>query len=127
MTKRRVGGFGGPPQQSGNAGMVKQLQKMQEDMVKAQAALGDEVFEIQAGGGAITINITGHQRVKSIIIKPELLDTNDPEWRTDLQDLLVVAINQAVEQSQQRASERMEAIQGNLGGMLPSGLSGLLG
>ncbi len=106
---------------------MKQFQKMQEDMAKAQEALGEETLEIQAGGGAITVVITGHQRVKSVTIKPELLDTSDPDWVTDLQDLLVVAMNQAVEQSQQRAAERMEAITGGLGGMLPGGLGGLLG
>ncbi|HVO41953.1 MAG TPA: YbaB/EbfC family nucleoid-associated protein [Aggregatilineales bacterium] len=126
MTKRRLGGgFGGPPPM-GNAGMMKQLQKMQEDMAKAQAALEEETLDVQSGGGAITITITGHQRVKAVVIKPELLDTTDPEWASDLQDLLVVAINQAIEQSQQRAAERMEAITGNLGGMLPGGLAGML-
>lgn len=107
--------------------MLKQLQKMQEDMIKAQEALAEELLEVQSAGGAITIVISGHQRVKSITIKPELLDTSDPEWLNDLQDLLVVAVNQAIEQSQQRAAERMEAVSGGMSGMLSSGLSGLLG
>ncbi|MEP7288272.1 MAG: YbaB/EbfC family nucleoid-associated protein [Chloroflexota bacterium] len=133
MAKRRgMGGFGGPPMGGGGgggqqAGMMKQLQKMQEDMVKAQEALGEEIIEVEAGGGAIKIAISGHQRVKSVTIKPEALDTSDAEWATDLQDLLVVAINQAIEKSQERASERMEAITGGLNGMLPGGLGGLLG
>ena len=107
--------------------MLKQIQKMQEDMVKAQEALAEETLEIQVGGGAVTIVITGHQRVKSITIKPEALDTSDPEWATDLQDLLVVAVNQAIEQSQARAAERMEAVSGGLNSMLPGGLGGLFG
>jgi nucleoid-associated protein EbfC len=127
MTKRRGGGggFGGPPMGGGMGGnnMMRQIQKMQEDMVKAQQALADEVLEVQAGGGAITISISGHQRVKEVKINPALLDTSDPEWTNDLQDLLVVAINQAIEQSQQRAAERMEAITGGL----PPDISGLLG
>jgi hypothetical protein len=132
MSKRRGGGgFGGPMgpggMGGGNMGMMRQIQKMQEDMQKAQEALAEETLEIQAGGGAVTIVITGHQRVKSVTIKPELLDTSDPEWANDLQDLLVVAVNQAIEQSQQRAAERMEAITGNLSGMLPGGLGGLFG
>lgn len=128
MAKRRSGGaFGGPGMGGNPSAMLKQLQKMQEDMVKAQEALAEELIEVQAAGGAITIVITGHQRVKSITIKPELLDTSDPEWTTDLQDLLVVAINQAIEQSQQRAAERMEAVSGGVSGMLSGGLSGLLG
>jgi DNA-binding YbaB/EbfC family protein len=128
MAKRRSGGaFGGPGMSNNPNAMLKQLQKMQEDMVKAQEALAEEMIEVQAAGGAITIVISGHQRVKSITIKPELLDTSDPEWTTDLQDLLVVAVNQAIEQSQQRAAERMEAVSGGMSGMLSGGLSGLLG
>ncbi|PJF32332.1 MAG: YbaB/EbfC family nucleoid-associated protein [Candidatus Thermofonsia Clade 1 bacterium] len=128
MAKRRgSGGFGGPGMGANPNAMLKQLQKMQEDMVKAQEALAEETLEVQAAGGAITVVITGHQRVKSITIKPELLDTSDPEWVNDLQDLLVVAINQAIEQSQQRAAERMEAVSGGMSGMLSGGLNGLLG
>jgi hypothetical protein len=128
MAKRRSGGaFGGSGMSNNPNAMLKQLQKMQEDMVKAQEALAEEMIEVQAAGGVITIVISGHQRVKSITIKPELLDTSDPEWTTDLQDLLVVAVNQAIEQSQQRAAERMEAVSGGMSGMLSGGLSGLLG
>lgn len=129
MSKRRGGGFGGPSMggggAGGNAGMMKQIQKMQEDMAKAQEALADETVEVQAGGGAVTIVITGHQRVKTITINPEALNTAEADWANDLQDLLVVAVNQAIEKSQERAAERMEAITGNLSGMLPGGLGGL--
>src|SRR5574342_526008 len=101
MTKRRPGGFGGLWNMGMNPqAMMKQGRKMQEDMVKAREALAEETLEVQAGGGAVTIVITGHQRLKSITIKPELLDTSDPEWAKDLQDLLQVAFNQAIEQSQ---------------------------
>jgi hypothetical protein len=131
MSKRRNAGFGGPMGGGGggmNPGnMMKQLQKMQEDMERAQQALGDEVFEFASGGGAIVIKITGHQRVQAITINPALLDTSDPDWTTDLQDLLVVAVNQAIEESQKRAAERMETITGNMSSMLPGGLGGLLG
>src|SRR6516225_8064193 len=99
--KGRGGGFGGPQMSGGGgqAGMMRQLQKMQEDMVKAQEALGEEMLEVEAAGGAIKIEISGHQRVKSVTINPSLLDTSDAEWANDLQDLLVVAINQAIEKS----------------------------
>ena len=134
MSKRRGGGFGGPPMggmgggmPGGQAGMMRQLQKMQEDMAKAQEALAEETLEVEAGGGAVKVVITGHQKVKSVTINPALLDTSDPEWTNDLQDLLVVAMNQAVEKSQERAAERMEAITGGLNGMLPGGLGGLFG
>jgi DNA-binding YbaB/EbfC family protein len=106
-------------------GMMKQLQKMQEDMVAAQEALANETVEVSVGGGAVTIVITGHQRVQSITINPQAVDTSDPEWLNDLQDMLVVAINQAIEQSQTMAAQRMEEITGGLNNI--PGLGGLLG
>ena len=127
MSKRRSGGtpMGGGGMPGGGAGMMRQLQKMQEDMLAAQEALANETVEVSVGGGAVTIVITGHQRVQSVTIKPEAIDTDDPEWRTDLQDLLVVAVNQAIEQSQAMAAQRMESITGGLGDI--PGLGGLLG
>lgn len=131
MSKKRgggMGGFGGPggPGGAGNmGGMLKQFQKMQQDMVEAQEALANETVEVSVGGGALTIVITGHQRVQSIKLNPALLDTSDEDWATDLEDLLITAVNQAIEQSQTMAAERMESITGGMGGM--PGLGGLLG
>ena len=105
--------------------MMRQLQKMQDDMAAAQEALETETVEVSVGGGAVRVVITGHQRVQSININKELVDLDDEEWLADLQDLLVAAMNQAVEQSQMMAAERMEAITGGLGNM--PGLGGLLG
>ncbi|MCA9962054.1 MAG: YbaB/EbfC family nucleoid-associated protein [Chloroflexota bacterium] len=103
--------------------MLSQMQKMQDDMAKAQDALANEAVTITAGGGAISITISGHQRVQTIEINPELID---PEEKEMLQDLLVAAVNQAIEQSQALAAERMEGITGGLGG-LGGGLDSLLG
>ncbi len=127
MTKRRGGGFGGGGggMPGGQAGMMRQLQKMQEDMLAAQEALANETVEVSVGGGAVTIVITGHQRVQSVTVKKEMIDLTDEEWLTDLQDLLVLAVNQAVEQSQTMAARRMEDITGGLGNV--PGLGGLLG
>ena len=111
----------------GMGGMMAQLQKMQQDMAEAQEALEKETVEVSVGGGALTIVITGHQRVQSININPDVIDFEDEEWATDLQDLLVSAVNQAIEQSQTMAAERMEKITGGLNGMLPGGLGGLMG
>jgi hypothetical protein len=119
-------GFGGGGMSGGaNMGMMKQLQKMQQDMLEAQQALEHETVEVSAGGGAIRIVITGHQRVQEVTINPALLDPSDPEWVNDLQDLLVVAVNDAIIKSQTLAAERMESITGGLGNM--PGLGGLLG
>ncbi len=113
----------GPRGPKGGGNMMAQMQKMQQEMAVAQDALADETVTITAGGGAISIEITGHQRVESITLDPELLDPEDVEM---LQDLLVAAMNQAIEQSQAMAAERMEGITGGLGG-LGGGLDSLLG
>jgi DNA-binding YbaB/EbfC family protein len=119
MPKFSPGGAGNP--------MMQQLAKMQEDMATAQEELESETLDVSVGGGAITVTITGHQRVEKIEVAPDAIDTEDEEWLTDLQDLLVLAVNQAIEQSQTMAAERMESITGNLGGMLPGSLGGMLG
>ncbi len=124
MAKRRRGG-GAPGGGAGMGGMMQQIQKMQEDMEKAQAELEHETVEVSVGGGALTIVITGHQRIESIKIDPEVVDFEDEEWSQDLEDLLVSGVNQAIEQSQTMAAEKMEKITGGLGNM--PGLGGLLG
>lgn len=101
--------------------MLSQVQKMQADMAKAQEGLEQEFMTVTVGGGAISIEISGHQRVKSISINPELLDPEETEM---LQDLLVSAVNQAIEQSQAMAAQRMENISSGVSG-LNDMLSGL--
>ena len=93
-------------------GMAQQLQKLQQDMLETQEALGDEVVEATAGSGAITVAITGHQRVQSISIDPEVVDPEDVEM---LQDLIVAAVNEAIEKSQNMAAERLSGLTGGLG------------
>jgi DNA-binding YbaB/EbfC family protein len=121
--KRRGGGGGGMP--GGMGGMMAQLQKMQQDMAVAQQELETETVEVSVGGGALNIVITGHQRIQSLTLNPDVIDFDDEEWVNDLQDLLVTAVNQAIEQSQTMAAEKMEKISGGLGNM--PGLGGLLG
>lgn len=110
---------------SGGANPMAMLQKMQQDMAQAQESLEHETTEVSVGGGAIKVVITGHQRVQSVEINPDVVDVDDEEWVNDLQDLLVAAVNQAIEQSQAMAAERMEKITGGLGNL--PGLGGLLG
>ena len=90
------------------ANMMQQIQKMQQDMANAQQELETETVEVSVGGGAITIVITGHQRVQNITINPEAVDLEDEEWLADLQDLLIAAVNQAIEQSQAMAAEKIK-------------------
>jgi DNA-binding protein YbaB len=122
MPKYRGGLPGGGG--SGASGMnpQKMIQKMQADMLAAQQALETETVEVKRNG--ITIVITGHQRVQSVILDPKIIDTSDEEWATDLQDLLVIAVNEAIEHSQAMAAARMESITGGLGNI--PGLGGLL-
>jgi DNA-binding YbaB/EbfC family protein len=91
--------------------MLQQLQKLQEEMVKTQEALGDETVTVTAGGGAITVVISGHQKIQSITIDPEAVDPNDVEM---LQDLVMAAVNEAIDRSQELATDRLGALTGGL-------------
>ncbi len=125
MSKRRGSRRGSSAGLPGGANPMAMLQKMQQDMAEAQESLEQETVEVTVGGGAIRVVITGHQRVQAVEINPEVIDMDDEEWLNDLQDLLVAAVNQAIEQSQAMAAERMERITGGLGNI--PGLGGLLG
>jgi nucleoid-associated protein EbfC len=127
MSKRRSGMGGRPGGAPNQAAMLRQIQKMQEDMEAAQAALENETIDVSVGGGAVTIVMTGGQKVQAIKINPDAIDLEDEEWLADLQDLLVAGMNQAIEQSQAYAAERMQGVTGGLDSMLPGGLGGLLG
>ena len=91
--------------------MMKQIQKLQEEMVKTQEALAQETVTVTAGGGAVTIVITGNQRIQSITLKPEIVNPEDLDM---LQDLIVAAVNEAVEASQTYAAKRLEPLTGGL-------------
>ena len=104
MARPQGGGVGG-------AGMMKQLQKLQEEMAKTQEALAEETLTVTAGGGAVTIVIAGNQRIQSITLKPEIVTAADIEM---LQDLIVAAVNEAIETSQTHAANRMQSLTGGL-------------
>ena len=130
MARRRSGkgGLSGiPGSGSSQAALLRQIQKMQEEMEAAQAALAEERIEVSVGGGAVTVVINGQQEVQSIAIDTDALDLEDEEWATDLQDLLLAAVNQAIEKSKALSEERLSGLTGGLQSMLPPGLGGLLG
>jgi nucleoid-associated protein EbfC len=103
--------------------MLKQVQKMQEDMAKAQEELKSEVVEAKSGGGAVTVEVTGELVVKSITIAPEAVDPDDVEM---LADLVLAAVNQGLQAAQDLAAKRLGAATGGLGGLAgPGGLGGL--
>ena len=92
-------------------GMAAQLQAMQQQMLEAQEALGDETVEVTAGGGAVTVVMTGHQKLQSITIDPEVVNPDDVEM---LQDLIIAAVNEAVDASQNLAADQLGSITGGL-------------
>ena len=102
--------------------LMAQMQQMQDEMAQQQEALADETITVTAAGGVISVEITGHQRVKSKTIGPDAVDPDDVEM---LQDMLTAAVNAAIEQSQTLAAEKMEGLTGglDLGSML-GGLGG---
>ncbi|MCB8985237.1 MAG: YbaB/EbfC family nucleoid-associated protein [Ardenticatenaceae bacterium] len=120
--QRKAGG--GKSKNVNPQAMLSQMQAMQQQMVEAQEALANETVTVTAGGGAVSIVISGHQRVQSITINPEVVDPEDVEM---LQDMLVAAVNAAIEQSQALSAERMEGITGGMGGGLNDLLGGLGG
>jgi len=107
-----LGGGGGSGLPGGaKGGLAGQLQAMQQQMLEAQEALADKTVEVSSGGGAVTVVITGHQKLQSISIDPEVVDPEDVEM---LQDLIIAAINEAVEASQNLAADEMGSITGGL-------------
>jgi len=99
--------------------LLKQAQKMQEDMLKAQESLKDEIVEASAGGGMVTVQATGDLAIKSITIDPEAVDPEDVEM---LQDTVLAAVNEALRAAQELAASKMGGIAGGLGGLGGLGL-----
>jgi nucleoid-associated protein EbfC len=99
--------------------LLKQAQKMQQDMMQAQEALKDETVEASAGGGMVKVVVTGDQEVKSITIDPQAVDPEDVEL---LQDMVLAAVNEGMRSAQELAASKMGGITGGLGGL---GLPGL--
>jgi DNA-binding YbaB/EbfC family protein len=95
--------------------MLKQVQQMQDRMSKVQAELESETVEASAGGGAVRVVATGTQKVVSVTIDPSA--ASEPEM---LQDMVVAAVNEAIEKSKQLAASKMQAVASGLG--LPPGL-----
>ncbi len=101
--------------------MLKQVQKMQADMAAAQESLKDEVVSASAGGGMVTVQVTGDLVVKSITIDPEAVDTEDVEM---LYDMVLAAVNEGMRAAQELAAAKLGSITGGLGGLGGLGLPG---
>ena len=100
--------------------MLKQVQQMQAEMMKAQEGLKDEIVEASAGGGMVTVKVSGELEIKELTIDPEAVDPEDVEM---LQDMVQAAVNEALRSAQELAANKMQQATGGLGGA--GGLGGL--
>ena len=116
--KVRIPQSGGP---SNMQAMLKQAQKMQEDMAAKQEELEAREYEVSAGGGVVNVKINGKKEILSVKLSEEIVDPDDIET---LEDLVVAAVNEAIKKVESTASAEMQSITGNvnLGGM---GLGGM--
>ena len=109
----RRGGFpGGIPGNMNN--LMKQAQKMQKQMEETTKALEEKEWEATAGGGAVTVKVSGKKEVVSVKLTEEVVDPDDIEM---LEDLIVAATNEALRKMDEESSNMMGAITGGLGGL----------
>jgi len=94
--------------------MMKQAQKLQEDLKKAQEELEETEIEAQAGGGLVSVTLNGKKRLLKVAIKPEAVDMDDLEM---LEDLILAAYNEAYADAEELESELIPAGMGGLGGL----------
>ncbi len=95
----------------GTPDLMGQLQRIQEEMLKVQEGLGEETVEATAGGGVVKVVMDGHLRMRSISIAPEVVDPEDVEM---LQDLVMAAVNEAIDKAQALAAEKMSSVVGGV-------------
>src|ERR671915_2548030 len=93
--------------------MMRQVQQMQAEMMKAQEDLKNEIVEASAGGGMVTVKISGDLELKELKIDPDAIDPEDPEL---LQDMVQAAVNEGIRAAQELASNKLGGITGGLGG-----------
>ena len=103
----RGGGFGGGM----NMNMIKQAQKMQDDLLKMQAEMEEKTYSAQSGGGAVTATVTGKRELSGLVIEPDAVDPDDVEM---LQDLIVAAVNEALRKAESSMNDSMSKLTGGL-------------
>lgn len=94
-----------------NRDMLRQLQRMQDQITKAQQEIEEATVEASAGGGAVTVVVSGQPRLQSIKIAPEAVDADDVEM---LEDMIVAALNEALEKVRTMQAERFGSVTGGL-------------
>jgi nucleoid-associated protein EbfC len=107
--------------------MLKQVQQMQAEMMKAQEQLKDEVVEASAGGGMVTVKVSGDLELKEITIDPDAFGEGEvtSEDVEMLQDMVMAAVNEAIRSAQELANRKLGGLSGGLGGLEDLGLGGL--
>lgn len=90
---------------------MRAMRQMQARMEKIQQELGSTTVSANAGGGAVTVEVTGLQELRAIKLQPEVVDPEDVET---LEDLLVVAVNEAMEKAKELAAQKMSALTGGM-------------
>lgn len=110
------------PKQPNMNQMMRQVQQMQEDMAKAQEELKHETVEASAGGGMVTVKVSGELELIELRVDPEAVDPEDVEL---LQDMVQAAVNEALRSAQELAANKMNAVTGGLGGGPGGPLGGL--
>jgi len=103
----RGGGMGGGM----NMNMIKQAQKMQEDLLKMQSEMEDMTYSARAGGGAVTAVVSGKRELTELVIEPDAVDPEDVEM---LQDLIVAAVNEAMRKAESSMNDSMSKLTGGL-------------
>ncbi len=98
--------------------IMKQAQKMQQELARVQAELANITVEGSAGGGMVKVVANCQNQILEVNIEPEVVDPDDKEM---LEDLIVAAVNQALENAQKRAQEEMSKVTGGLMGNMPGG------
>jgi DNA-binding YbaB/EbfC family protein len=102
-----------------NKNMLRQAQQLQARLAKAQQELGEMIVEVTSGGGAVTVVVTGDQRLQSVKVSPEVVSADEIDM---LEDLVLAAVNEGLEKSRELASGHLGKLTGGLG--IP-GLGGL--
>ena len=110
------GGFRGMPGGMNQAAMMKQAQKMQQEMLRMQEEMENKTYSVTAGGGMVTASVNGKHNVVSLEINPEAVDPEDVEM---LQDMVIAAVNEAMRAADADSANQMARLTGglNLGGM----------
>ena len=110
------GGFRGMPGGMNQAAMIKQAQKMQQEMLRMQEEMETKTYKAAAGGGMVTASVNGKHEVLELQINPEAVDPDDVEM---LQDMIIAAVNEAMRTADNEAAQNMSRFTGglNLGGL----------